>query len=615
MRVPSETALVKGNTHTTPKVDALEMSRHSTVAGPDLDPLDAPLEYLLASGGDRRLHLDPIRMLNGYGCRPWPRPEAFTFASSTASSISERGFAAAAAARQQLIECCGQKGLEEACDLHAERLRDQIKTLLELSRSGAEIIFSTSGTDSQLHALYVAQTVLGGSLASVVVASDETGRGTADATIGCHFSSSTARGEPVLQGARIIGFAEDTTSIAIPLREKDGGLRSNSVIDREVCAAVARSIASGKRVVLHVMDSSKFGRRCPSLDCLRQIQADWGRSVQVVVDACQLRLGRERLKYYLAEGFIVLISGSKFFTGPPFSGALLVPADASAVMRRIDAVPAGLSLYANRNDWPICWSGVRSKLPARPNVGQLLRWVAAVEELRAFFAVPASYRSLALRLFSRVVARLIAARPNLELLPEYHGSGADGLDDEEMAARTIFPFSVRRHGKLLSVEACSRIYRALNRDVSNLLSRSATAAEFRVAARSCHIGQPAGVLDPVEGIAGTLRISAGARLVSETWRAAGEAESLRELDQEFDQIRTILDKIDLLLENFDALDDVAETQDMAVMCEADFVRLPSRARAVAGAAPGAVLLCRPSEPVDRTVGPPFGPRHPAGVGN
>ena len=50
------------------------------------------LPDLLASGGDARLLLDPITRLNDYGCRPFPRPEAFTFASSTATSISERGY-------------------------------------------------------------------------------------------------------------------------------------------------------------------------------------------------------------------------------------------------------------------------------------------------------------------------------------------------------------------------------------------------------------------------------------------------------------------------------------------------------------------------------------------
>lgn len=41
-------------------------------------PIFAPLEQILTSGGDTRLHLDPATMLNGYGCRPFPRPEAYT---------------------------------------------------------------------------------------------------------------------------------------------------------------------------------------------------------------------------------------------------------------------------------------------------------------------------------------------------------------------------------------------------------------------------------------------------------------------------------------------------------------------------------------------------------
>jgi hypothetical protein len=34
------------------------------------------------AGGDLRLNIDEIHLLNKYGCRPFPRPEAFT-ASST----------------------------------------------------------------------------------------------------------------------------------------------------------------------------------------------------------------------------------------------------------------------------------------------------------------------------------------------------------------------------------------------------------------------------------------------------------------------------------------------------------------------------------------------------
>jgi hypothetical protein len=40
------------------------------------------------SGGDLRLNIDEIDLLNKYGCRPFPRPDAFTFASSTGTSVS-----------------------------------------------------------------------------------------------------------------------------------------------------------------------------------------------------------------------------------------------------------------------------------------------------------------------------------------------------------------------------------------------------------------------------------------------------------------------------------------------------------------------------------------------
>ena len=417
--------------------------------------------------------------------------------------------------------------------------------------------------------------MLDGPLVTVIVGPEETGSGTAHAMTGCHFSSDTAQGGAVVEGKRIAGFAEDTVRVEIPLRD-NGRVRSNNAIDTEVLATVAQAVASGKRVVLHAMDTSKLGSRCPSLDCLRQIQSNWGRSVQVVVDACQMRLSRGRLQYYLAQNFMVLITGSKFFTGPPLSGALLVPASASALMKQIATVPAGLELYSNRTDWPVAWRNIRSQLPSRPNFGQLLRWVAAVEEMRAYFDVPASYRFLALHEFSQVIRRLIAERPNLQLLSAFERAAADGLDDEEMSATTIFPFFIFGRGGFLSVEACTQIYWALNLDVSNLLPPSANARQRQVAGTLCHVGQPVKVSNQACGAAGTLRISAGARVVSETWHPHGVAASRHALAREFDQVRTILDKIDLLVENIDALGDIDEIKRRTLTGEAHSSRLVSR---------------------------------------
>src|ERR1700761_4112116 len=133
-----------------------------------LRPLSAPLERLLASGGDTRLALDPATQLNGYGCRPFPRPEAFTFASSTATSISGRAYAGVAGTRQVLLREAQLIGVERAVDAQMDRQRLELKQILGLEDSGCEIVFSPSGTDSQMHALFLARALLGTPLVSLI---------------------------------------------------------------------------------------------------------------------------------------------------------------------------------------------------------------------------------------------------------------------------------------------------------------------------------------------------------------------------------------------------------------------------------------------------------------
>ncbi|HYM03680.1 MAG TPA: hypothetical protein VET85_12090, partial [Stellaceae bacterium] len=166
----------------------------SAIAFELLGEIFAPLETLLASGGDTRLQIDPNTRLNGYGCRPYPRPEAFTFASSTATSISNRAYVAAEAARCDLIRQGLRFGLERAFDDRVETLRRDLVSILDLDDVDPAIVFSPSGTDSELHALLIARTALGTPMTSVIAASDETGSGVAYAASGRHFNSLTAQG-------------------------------------------------------------------------------------------------------------------------------------------------------------------------------------------------------------------------------------------------------------------------------------------------------------------------------------------------------------------------------------------------------------------------------------
>jgi hypothetical protein len=522
----------------------------------DSDPdalrqLVAPIEQILTCGGDTRLVLDPVTRLNGYGCRPFPRPEAFTFASSTATSISERAYAAAAGARQALLRDSMTGGFARAFAAQMAGIRAQILRLLALEGSGCEIVLSPSGTDSQLHALFVARALMGTPLASVIAAADETGSGTPFAATGRHFNAATAQGAAVAKGEAIAGLSEEVEGLAVPARDARGALRADRALDEAVAAAVANLRAERKRVLLFAMDSSKLGLRAPSLDYLRMLAAAPDGNVQVVIDACQARLGRRRLRWYLDQGFMVLITGSKFFTGAPFSGALLLPPALAARCAALDRVPEGLRDYTNRYEWPDAFAGLRAALPGRANLGAWLRWVSALEEMRAYYAVPASFRELALAQFAETVPRLIAAAPCLELLAFDAAPESDGAD-EELGGRTIFPFFVKRNGRALSQAETAMLYRALNEDVAPLLPAQVPPMQRLLGARRCHIGQPVALPDGQGGVRGALRISAGARIVSETWcEDLGIArENLR---REFDQVRAIVEKLHLLVRHYDEI--------------------------------------------------------------
>lgn len=459
-----------------------------------------PLEALLVSGGDARLALDPITGLNPYGCSSTPRPEAIDFASSTASSISLRAFLRAERTRQIL-----ETGGIAQADILAEAARVELLRLLGLDADVA-VVFTPSGTDAALAALAVARMGSRGPLASIVAAADATGRGMPKACFGRHFGALTARGRGVTAGDGIAGF-EDVQGIAVPMHDASGS-QPRAATDRAVVDAVERAIAAGQRVVLYAMDHSKLGGHCPGNRCLDEIAGRFGDAVQIVIDACQARIGRSRLRAHLAAGRMVLLTGSKFFAGPPLSGALLLPPGLAQTVAACEP-PAGLRDYARAGDWPAAFGRVRAALDPEPNLGQLLRWSAALEEMAAFFAMPLPHRRAALAAFADAVPQALAAFEEFTLLPE--GEALD-LTDDEFPVRTIFPFTVQTADAALSAVLCGKLYRALNADVRALLP-PLKGEERRVAALPCHIGQPVAI-----GATGALRVSASARLLQEPER-------------------------------------------------------------------------------------------------
>lgn len=505
-----------------------------------LRDLFTPLDTLLASGGDPRLALDPNDRINAYGCPASPESELWNFASSTASTISQFAYDRAALAREELMHKCLFDEVEIAFDARCEDMREELRGHFALS-SCIEIVFSPSGTDSQLHALFVARAVLGAAPVTIVVGADQTGSGTPQTARGHHFSTMTAGGMAVRKDGAVTGLAGD--SIAVPLTDMAAGIAMRTDADAAVLRAVETSLAQGRRVLLQIMDSSKLGWRAPSEACLDEIARRWPRKVQVVVDACQARLGRGRLRAYLDRGYMVLITGSKFFGGPAFSGALLVPKALSRSIDRIGRIAPGILDYAGRCDWPMAWTALRSRFERRPNFGQWLRWEAALAEIGSYYAVPGAFRVKVLAELAAGIESMMALSPSLGAVPA--AIDKSGADEEEFAQATIFPFTLLRAGKPVSIGETGAVHRALARDMAGEISGSA--ADRQVAVQRCLVGQPVR-LERLDGAPqSVLRLCVGARLVTEAW-SPDPAQAQRNVQQILDRIAHVLVKIELLLD-------------------------------------------------------------------
>jgi hypothetical protein len=321
-------------------------------------------------------------------------------------------------------------------------------------------------------------------------------------------------------------------------------------VDAECRERALAEVAEGRHVLLHVMDQTKTGLLAPTN---AGAIAEKLPNIDVVVDACQARVSVATVQAYLARGFMVLMTGSKFFTGPPFAGALLLPPRVASRLAGDHALPAGLADYFGRFEWPE--TRATAALSGSANAGLTLRWAAALAEMKAFGETSERRITEVLFRFGSRVRAAIEANPDLDLhaVPALHRPEAAGGWD---TLPTIFTFSIRAPGagptRWLTVDGARQVYGWLNSDLSGCLPEGATPAERALAARRVHIGQPVALATPSQKATGALRVCAGARLVSGEPSQAGLDPAAR-LEREIDDALAGLAKISLILRHLSAI--------------------------------------------------------------
>ena len=371
---------------------------------------------------------------------------------------------------------------------------------------------------------------------TVISAEKEIGRGVALAAAGLYSNPQTPM-RALLEESSGSGAAE------MPLPENlREGVKATVLANRDASgalvdatpantAALEAARVAKEPLILHSVQGTKTNLREPYPPVAAAHLKDGAtHDVLVVVDACQGRCTNEEIAGFLHDGAMVLVTGSKFFQGPPFSGALLVPPQLTKdIAAAVDAgsegsaLPPLMSEYFSAADFPEAWGGWRAQLPQdQNNVGSALRWLGALAEMEAYHGAGTQAQR---------------AKVSKEWANSVVGICHGAVEVFE-ANGSIVNITVRKNGsdgELMGVPDLTLFHKWLTMDLSTALGESAEGASTPV-----FIGQPVEVAKDF----GIVRIALGAPDV----RALLEdPEAVLATD------RAVVAKINLVANNFDRL--------------------------------------------------------------
>lgn len=354
------------------------------------------LSLMLTSGGDSRILVPSGQNTNRYGASPYPRA-TLGYASSTANDISLAAFGHLENFVTQAPAGALSDSIYYARILESQRIRLRQAWNIE---DEVDVIFAPSGTDLEFVALALAKASSGKGIVNVLLGQDEVGSGCVFAAAGQFFADETALESRVTKGSYVEGL-EETELVNLPIRDEQGHPFDSAAITARLNAIGEQAVRSGHHLLVHAVHGSKTGLILPDLDDIDRLRAHFGNSISIVVDACQSRLEPSAVQEYLNRGAMVMLSGSKFIGGPPFSGFLLVPAD-KAPQRNL---AKGLTSLFRRAEWPAGWPSA-DHLPDGANPGLVLRVEAALFEMERFRLLPEAQRNAVIHAFCNAVSAL-----------------------------------------------------------------------------------------------------------------------------------------------------------------------------------------------------------------
>ena len=398
---------------------------------------DINISKLVFQGGDERLDL-LSNGLNKYYINPIEYKGILLRGSCTCNPLNSFS-------HQAIVKKFGEG------DVDFEALRDQhtarLKKLFNYDGQDAfDIIFAPSGSDLPYIPLLFSKLLSPEKdIKLLLTCPEELGSGSQMAFLGKNFSAKVQFGTST-------GVGEDINPLynigmeRFSARNKKGEIIDNKLALEKIVASDDKNSIIGALVI-----GSKSG-----IEDDISIVPDVSSKVMWVVDLCQLRNSKKLVNQLLDKNCLVMITGSKFYMSPPFSGAILVPKKLSEKIKSVDvnSVAEYLDGYKELfsiHDFPKEWSDLRKKFRNQLNKGLVVRWEAALHLMERFDDVPRAVSQRIIADWNSYVTQCIDKSKFLELMPQ-----------QDQTNQTIISFRVKdQDGKWLDYEALKTLHKAI----------------------------------------------------------------------------------------------------------------------------------------------------------
>ena len=355
--------------------------------------------------------------------------------------------------------------------------RSRLTEYLDLPE-GSAVILCPSGSDAEYIPIAIAKALHPeATLTNGISQLNEIGAGSAPASVGKTFSTHAPFLGAIGDMKELTGF-EDIDGLLVNARSESGEIINAAEKLKEFAND---ALQNGKYPIVHGVFGGKTGVRDDEMPA----SLEKGDKSLGIVDACQGRFTLEELHNWLDQDSLVLFTASKFYQGPPFCGAVIVPQNKIKKLSS-SSVPTqmmgshGLGAFITDKELPESFETWKPHLKqsGTRNTGLALRWEAGLAGMKALASVPDEERTKAVDTWAATVMDMIGEESGIDAWCKF---------------RSIISIRIAKNGGgWLNMEEARDLYRWMSMDVSGAVPNS-DPGEKEALSKTAYIGQPVNV--------------------------------------------------------------------------------------------------------------------------